>query len=263
MIELKKDLEYGFEYDETAVLYCYLNKSIRTIGRRHRKALIICPGGGFDFIDEREGFPVASRFMGYGLQSFVLRYKTGKKAYRIALHELQDVIALVRTNSKRWDVDSDSIAVMGFSVGAFLGLGLASHRYTTDGYYGMDRPNALLLGYPVVTAKEVYAHEPSINNAVDDIVKRSQCSMEEYVTEDFPPVFLWANADDEDVDINNTMLLGNQLVKKHVPFTMHIFMRGGHGLSLGDDCSARVLGQVNSSYSVWVPMALNWLEETL
>ena len=39
-----------------------------------RPALIICPGGGYGFVSERESAPIAKKFNSLGFQSFVFNF---------------------------------------------------------------------------------------------------------------------------------------------------------------------------------------------
>ena len=43
------------------------------MGKRKRRAVIVVPGGGYEFVSEREAEPVALKFAGAGFAAFVLR----------------------------------------------------------------------------------------------------------------------------------------------------------------------------------------------
>ena len=77
---LKETVEIKVDYEKAGVsgegcapvLDCYYNTLTEEIGRKKHKAIIICPGGGYDWCSEREAEPVAFRFLGAGICAFVL-----------------------------------------------------------------------------------------------------------------------------------------------------------------------------------------------
>lgn len=265
MYLIEMDKKYGFENDGQAMLTCFLNPTLKTIGRRYRIGMIILPGGGYTTLEEREADPVAARYAGYGMQCFVLRYSTsGTDRYTKALRQLCESVALLRTNCERWDIDPDRIVLCGFSAGGHLAASLGCYGNQLSEWTGSNiRPNALLLGYPVITAGG-FAHQESIKNCLQgERYHREALSLENHVGIDMPPVFLWACADDGDVPVQNSLLFSTALADRSVPFELHIFHQGGHGASLGDECTARVEGQVNEHYAEWFQASLSWLREVL
>lgn len=265
MYEIKHGKRYGFENDSQASLTCFLNPAIRTIGRRCRMGMIILPGGAYSSIDEREADPVAARYMGYGLQCFVLRYSTdGPDCYVNALRQLGESVALLRENSDQWDIDPERIILCEFSAGGHLAASLGCYSRRLSDWIGADvRPNALLLGYPVDTAGN-FMHKESIDNCLrSNAYGAEDLSLENHMGVNMPPAFLWACADDKDVPVQNSLLLSTALAEKKVPFELHIFCEGGHGGSLGDECTARIEGQINDRYAEWFHTSLKWLREVL
>ena len=54
-----------------------------------------------------------------------------------------------------------------------------------------------------------------------------------------PPAFLFATYDDQLVPVENTIKMGQALSDHGIPFEMHIFQKGKHGLALAKQfCSA-------------------------
>src|SRR5699024_5216593 len=77
--------------------------------------------GGYAFLSDREGEPVALRFAGLGYAAFVLRYHTAPQAhYPIPQRQLLSAIDHVRTHAQEYHVDSSAIVAMGFSAGGHL-----------------------------------------------------------------------------------------------------------------------------------------------
>ena len=83
---------------EAAELITYVPGNFPELGLdRQRPALIICPGGGYRFLSDREGEPVALRFAGLGYAAFVLRYHVAPQArWPIPQRQLLAAIDYVR-----------------------------------------------------------------------------------------------------------------------------------------------------------------------
>ena len=69
-------------------------------------------------------------------------------------------------------------------------------------------------------------------NAPPELVKL--LSNELQVTTNTPPCFLWTTCEDKTVPMENTMLFAEALRKNHVPFDLHVYQKGGHGMGLKD-----------------------------
>jgi dipeptidyl aminopeptidase/acylaminoacyl peptidase len=79
------------------------------------------------------------------------------------------------------------------------------------------------------------------------------------VTEQTPPMFIWATGADELVPVEQTLLMGIALADKGVPFEIHVFEEGAHGLSLATQASAGAKSQINTNAAKWVDLAEAWL----
>ena len=127
-----------------------------------RPAIIVCPGGGYMFLSDREAEPIALRFMAHGYHAFVLRYSV-QTAFPAPMFDLANAIALVRRNAAEWFIDPNRIVVCGFSAGGHLAasLGVLWDTPLLAPPLGLSpeqiRPNALLLCYAVIEM-EVLSH---------------------------------------------------------------------------------------------------------
>lgn len=244
---------------------CFLNPILKEIGRRYRIAVIVCPGGGYGTILEREADVVALRYQAYGLQAFVLRYSVGAGKYRVAVEELAETIRFIRSNADKWDIDVNKIAVCGFSAGGHVAASLGCY-WKQASFLGKPddiKPNALCLCYPVITAG-IYRHEESISNCLaDESLRYENVSLELQVDENMPPVFLWHNADDDVVSVLNSILLLQRLSEVKVLYEAHIFPQGGHGLSLCDECTAAIESQIDKVSGQWFELSLQWMRRIL
>ena len=107
-VEIKVDYEKAGVSSEgcAPVLDCYYNTLTEEIGRKKHKAIIICPGGGYDWCSEREAEPVAFRFLGAGICAFVLRYSCVKKKFPTDALECGAAVKYVRDNAEKFDIVS-------------------------------------------------------------------------------------------------------------------------------------------------------------
>ncbi len=251
-----------------ATLTCYTNTHFDEMGKRSRRAVIICPGGGYDYCSEREGEPIAFRFLGYGINAFVLRYSCVKKPFPTAALECAAAILHVRKNAEKYDIDPDKITVAGFSAGAHLAATAANLwdnelLYKPLGCTAEDiKVNSSLLAYPVLTSDPRYCHEGSIVNLLgeerpDEI--REFISLEKRVHENTPPTFLWHCADDGCVPVQNTLFYMSALSENHIPYECHIYPWGGHGLSLCDETTATWEGHIQPAPAEWADHAIRWI----
>jgi acetyl esterase/lipase len=100
-----------------------------------------------------------------------------------------------------------------------------------------SRPNILILCYPVITFGE-HRHEGSMNHLLGEdtsVEIRNTYSSEKQVSMDTPPTFIWHTSDDASVPVENSLLFASALSKKNVPFELHTFENGRHGLGLAKD----------------------------
>lgn len=231
-----------------------------------RPAVVVCPGGGYVFRSDRETDPVALRFCAAGYQTFVLRYSTAEEAGTpLGIKPLTDLscaVAAVRSSAREWGVDPEKIAVCGFSAGGHLAASLGVHwdspRLRAAALFkrGENRPNALVLCYPVISAGE-YAHRGSIKNlAGENAEDAAFFSLENHIDGDrTPPAFLWHTVEDDAVSVENALLFASGLRRAGVPFEMHLYESGGHGMSV---CT-REVGAPDRHNADWMRQCLEWL----
>ena len=254
--------------DCVATLSCYYSTYTEEIGRKNHRAVIICPGGGYDRCSEREAEPVAFRFLAYGISCFVLRYSCVKKKFPTAALECAQAVKYVRDNAKKLDVDPDKIILCGFSAGGHLAA-YVSNMWSSElltGTLGCRaddiKVNGSILCYSVITSKKGHTHEGTIINAMggeDDEDFRKELSVEDKVNENTPPAFLWHCADDDVVPVENSLWYMEKLSAYHIPFECHIYEKGGHGLALCDNTTATWEKHYQPVAAKWAEMAVDWV----
>ncbi len=245
----------------SAALVGYLHEPSPEIPNRTRRpAVLICPGGAYEFRSDREADPPAFSFLNRGYQAFVLEYTTGrgKACGMTPLRELSAAVALMREKADEWHLIPDQIAVMGFSAGGHLAasLGVLWDHPSLGCPNGENRPNALILCYPVITSGE-FAHRQSLENVSgeEDPAKQTFWSLETHVSDRTPPAFLWHTYEDDAVPVENSLLFVSALRRAGVPCEFHLFEKGVHGLSL---CNAEVATPMPPT-APWMGLCLTWL----
>ncbi len=250
-------------------LYPYiLHRSPDMHPERLRPAVVICPGGGYVMTSDREAEPVALQFAAAGFQVFVLRYSVAPAVYPAALTQLAAAVSLVRSNAKEWQVDPQRIAVAGFSAGGHLAasLGVFWHEPFLAELLGTVsesvKPNALILSYPVISSGE-FAHRGSFINLLgsryDELLE--YVSLENRVSKLTPKTFLWHTVEDDAVPCENALLFANALRRHGVPFELHLYPRGGHGLSLANEETRSTGGnEVVAECEDWIRLACRWMK---
>jgi len=212
-----------------------------------RPAMIVVPGGGYVLVSPTEGEIVAKAFYDKGYNAFVLTYTTNPlQTCPPKLQPLKDIsraVRFVRKQARHFRIDPEKVVICGFSAGGHLCGSLAVHHDaeelepTGPEYAGIsNRPDAVILSYPVISSGE-YAHEGSFRALLGPEATAEELaymSLEHHVTRRTPPVFLWHTATDDAVPVENSLLFAKACKENGVPFEMHIFGNGGHGLSLAN-----------------------------
>lgn len=233
---------YPRQTDTPADLTAYLLDAQPQAPHRLRPAVILCAGGGYEFVSPREDQPVAMEFLANGCQVFSLHYHVAPEAYPLALMELARSVALVREHAGQWNIDPGRIMVCGFSAGGHLAgcLGTMWNRSFLYGPLGLTaedvRPDGMILCYPVITSGE-FCHRSSFEHLLGktdcaDPDKRNLVSLELQAGPHVPRTFLWHTWNDQSVPVENSLLLAQALRKAGVSLEMHIYPQGRHGLSL-------------------------------
>lgn len=245
----------------TPTLTTYILDKIRN---DTRPAVLICPGGAYSGCADIEAEPIAMRFMAAGFHAFILRYSVYPNKYPKALDEVSKSVQIIRQNADEWHIDKDKIAVCGFSAGSHLAcsLGVFWNQEPIKTADESNKPNAMILSYPVITSGEK-AHRGSFDNLCGDNPELvEKMSLEKRVTKDTPKTFLWHTFADQAVPVENSLLFANALREHDIPFELHIYPEGRHGLALAiPDTGLTQDDVVSTNVKGWIDLACNWLWE--
>lgn len=253
-----------------------------------RPAVIICPGGSYHHIGEKESEPAALGFFAEGYNAFVLSYSTGlgRGNLPIPIVQIAKTIAYIRQNSNSWRIDPDRIALCGFSAGGHAAAAfgaLWNEKWVQESAVakaGVLRPNALVLCYPLLDIKGFcdmhIKRDPQTRSYMESIYlnlfaklepsdeELSRWDIKRIVNRDMPPVFLWTTFGDDIVDVSQSIDLASALAKHDIPFEYHVFEKGPHALSGADALSGYTKKELDELGNAprWKELAMKWLSDT-
>lgn len=222
-------------------------------------AVVICPGGGYQFLAPHEGHGYAQWLAGNGIAGVVLKYRLGSDGYRhpAMLDDAARAVRLTRAMAAEWKIDPKRVGIMGSSAGGHLAATLLTHfdPGKPDAQDPVERfssrPDLGILCYPVITMGED-THRGSRKmllgeNPPAQLV--AQLSNEKHVTPDTPTCFIWHTWEDQAVKLENPLAFAAALRKAGVRFDLHVYQKGRHGLGLGE-----------TGHLPWVADCLYWLK---
>ena len=253
-------------------LTTYVHEPHEELRISKRRAIIVCPGGGYGFLSEREAEPVALQYFAAGLNVFVLRYSIRERAVDYApLIQAALAVKYVRDHAEELFVDPDYVFITGFSAGghcaAMCGT-LWNHPVVREALgidrgeapEGINKPTATVLCYPVITGGPC-AHRGSIDTLCGypsaGTEGADRFSLELHVDASTAPAFIWHTFNDGAVPVQNTLLYACAMAAAGVPFEYHVYPDGVHGLSL---CNGETsLGAAHLDN----PVCAGWLKEAI
>jgi acetyl esterase/lipase len=179
------------------------------------------------------------------------------------MYDVQRAIRYVRANAVAWNLNPNQIGVMGSSAGGHLASTALTHFDAGDPAAAdaidrvSSRPDLGILCYPVITMGPD-THDGSKRNLLGDnpdpgVVEL--LSNERQVRKDTPPTFLFHTVEDPVVKVENTTEFAAALRKQGIPFALHLYTKGGHGMGLG---SAQWDPE---SRHIWTRECALWLKE--
>jgi acetyl esterase/lipase len=226
-------------------------------------AIVICPGGGYGGLASHEGAGYAEWLAKHGIAGIVLKYRLGSKGYRhpAMLHDAARAVRLTRAMAGEWNLDTNRVGIMGSSAGGHLASTLLTHFEAGKAEAAdpverfSSRPDLGILCYAVITMGP-NTHGGSKSNLLGNEPAPELVALlsnEKQVTTNTPPCFVWHTLEDHGVRVENSLDFATALRKAGVPFDLHIYQKGGHGMGLGPN---RTTGE----YHPWAADCLFWLK---
>lgn len=231
-----------------------------------RPCVLVLPGGGYSFTSEREATPVAMEYLAGGMSAFILRYSCCPSVFPTALVEVASAIKLIRENADEWNIDPNKIFVCGFSAGGHLAASISclwdcdelkGRGFTND----LHKPTGSILCYPVISGITT-PHSGSFENLLGSTYSQENIkkhSLELCVSSTTIPSFIWHTAEDDAVPVQNSLLYATALANNGIPFELHVYPSGGHGLSLANHITAAFDSQVVFKCQQWISLSKEWI----
>jgi acetyl esterase/lipase len=230
-------------------------------------SMVICPGGGYASLAPHEGEAYAHWFNEQGIAAFVLKYRLGSAGYRHPrmLEDAARAVRLVRFHAGEWKLDAKRIGLIGSSAGGHLASTLLTHfdAGQTNAADPVDRvscrPDLGVLCYAVITMGDE-THRGSRNNllgtnATPEMIQ--ELSNQLHVSKETPPCFLFHTSEDAAVPVENSLEFAAALRRCGVPFELHVYQHGAHGMGLG----SRALHPDPARMHPWAGECQRWLKE--
>lgn len=226
--------------------------------------VVVLPGGGYRNRAAHEGAPIAQFFNTQGLHAVVVDYRVHPNRFPSGLSDVQRVVRTVRQHAKEWNIDPDRIVICGFSAGGHLAASsiLYGDVYSSvldskDEADSLDHmPNGAILCYPVISVENDFGHEPSGKYLLGE--KYEECKKDfflaKHITEKTPKVFMWHTSDDQTVNVKNSLVFGEYLRDNGIPFELHVYPHGKHGLGLAPD---------HDDVKAWATLAADWVKRSI
>lgn len=242
---------------------------------KKRPVVVICPGGGYGHHSPREGEAIAIQMNRLGYHAVILRYSLAPNEFPCALYELAWTVDYVRKNADEWDANPDRVIACGFSAGGHVAASLGTMydepvmEQFLEKVIGKNsdsiKPNGLLLGYPVLTSGQ-FAHRGSFEKLLGTQYEQlvDYVSLENRVNKNTPKTFLWHTCEDKSVPLENTLRFACALRENGVPFEVHIFPKGSHGLGLGtQETNTKDGTKYQPECAVWTELFGTWVENNI
>lgn len=251
--------------NSAVTLTTYVAKDLEGTPPRH--AVLVLPGGGYQCCAHHEGEKIALYYLASGINAFVLNYSNldnnPDMMYPMPLVDASNAMKHIRDNAKKYNVNPDSIYVLGFSAGGHLASTLGTIWHRKEVYdaaepmeYGYNKPNGMILCYPVIHPE---GHIGSFGNLFgknqkDERIASVTSNLN--VDERTCPAFLWHTSDDTCVDVSSSLVMAQALHNYNIPFELHIYPRGNHGLGVPDGTEGAAN---NPDISTWMAHSIDWI----
>ena len=267
-IYLKDIFPFLGENDRNPYVDKYLPYNMTEMHRENQKrpCMVVCPGGGYGMCSQREAEPIALKFLEDGYNVFVVYYSVAPHHFPNQLREVAATMELIYKNADNWNCDTEKIGIIGFSAGGHLAAHYSNSFDCEEvrEVFPESKPvNASVLSYPVISIAFPECHEGSFKNLLgykpSEREEIEKFSCEYQVNENTPPAFLWHTAEDACVPVKNTLAYAEALSKYKIPFEVHIYPYGGHGMSTCDNQTSDNITDIHSYNSRWVNDAKKWL----
>lgn len=239
-----------------------------------RDAMLVIPGGGYGAVcSDREGYPIADAYRMQGMNAFVLHYSVGDKIQSEIdpLYQASLAMVHIKENAEKYNINPERVFCVGFSAGGHLAGSLATLWNRADvseklgANAGRNRPTGAVLCYAVTLGNSSDGCGMTFKNLLKDKATDAQAvasfSLEKNIGDHTAPAFIMHTFDDALVPLDNALKLGLAYKDKNIPFEMHIYPHGPHGMALANKVTW--IGNpdyVNPAIARWVEDSVKWMK---
>jgi acetyl esterase/lipase len=225
-------------------------------------AVLVIPGGGYsNVVADREGAAPAEWLVQHGIAAFVLHYRVAPYRYPAPIADAERAMRLLRSRADEFGFSSNHLGAWGFSAGGHIASILAT--LSDNGVqaspdpveHTSDRPDFVILAYPVISMKAAFGHADSrehLLGAIPSPALVALLSAEDHVTPATPPAFVFTTNDDDVVPSQNSMLFVSACQRAGVPVEFHMFEHGHHGVDIAKQLPALHL---------WTLLLESWMQQ--
>ncbi|HVC46067.1 MAG TPA: alpha/beta hydrolase [Terracidiphilus sp.] len=203
-------------------------------GKNTGAAVVVFPGGGYEILAiDLEGTEVCDWLTAKGITCVLLKYRVPAPrsapywgAYpqsKIALDDAQRTMGLVRFHAAEWHIDPHKIGVMGFSAGGHLVAAISTH-FEHRMYPAVDAADAVSCRPDFAVA--LYPGHLDLDDA------KMALNPNVPVTRETPPTFLLQAENDDEDNVDDSLVYYIALKNAGVPVEMHLYAQGGHAFGL-------------------------------
>jgi len=233
-----------------------------------RPLAIICPGGAFKFQSDREAQPIAMQFNAAGMHALVLHYQLiddEHSVYPLALQEMATTLNWLKTQASH-HINFKKIMLVGFSAGSHVVADFNSIMLDPEQREKIFpaelevEPAANILGYPVIDMTLGWPKEEDWAMKISPDIYYWQA--QEHLTKHGKPTFIWQTVTDKSVPVMNSIIYAQKMELLGIPYELHLFGSGSHGLSLATYVTQNPGNEDNLNLydSKWWELCLNWLK---
>lgn len=255
--------------DPTVTADIYLRENV-SVDSTQQPAVIICPGGGYNFLSDRESEPMALAFLAQGYQAIVFNYPVIADNSELSPEYLDkngyllgEVFRLIEQNQLDWQIQPESVFVLGCSAGGHLASLYATQwqKFSSTDDLKLAKPLGSILCYPVIGFD--YGWPLSLTDSQSQQLK--SCNTSTLVNQETPSTFIWHTANDASVPVLNTLKYCQGLATNKIDFECHIFEDGKHGLALANRASAKFHDEayIRPEIAEWFGKCVRWMERKL
>ncbi len=226
---------------------------------KNAPCVIVIPGGAYAFVSiQNEGVEICEFLNKNNIHAFYLTYRVAPYHHPCMELDAKRAVRFVRYNAEKFGINPDRIGVMGFSAGGHLACmsGLRFDYGVADGDEIdkiSSRPDSVCPCYAVASLNRNITHYDTRKNLLGDYENdelAAELTSENLVKDDTPPFFIWHTAADNAVNVRCSLTLADALAQKKIPFALHIFPYGDHGLGTAENTKLA---------KEWMKMYVEWL----